>query len=259
MAKVHENLLVLICLGDKNANVDLTILSLRSVREVAKYEGDILLYTDFDREIPVLEQLGVNRLVVPPDSIDDPRNFRIYMNRYYDFSQHKRILYMDFDILVLKKLEPVFKKIEKDKVYYCYAPKMPWDNWDAFGANEYIDKYRKSPVVKISPTGICSGVFGITSAALPKLFKKWAKVLDKTDSKNDQHAFNELLVKGGYPCQPLPNEWFDYPLQKPDARNLRSNSHFVFYHYNPVSNPVKLRHMSTDFESALTAYKNSVS
>ena len=249
----HENLVVLICLGDKNFNVDLTVLSLKSIREVSGYQGDILLFTDFDREVPELASLNIKRLVVPADSIDDPRNFRIYMHRFYDFSQHEKILYMDFDILVLKKLEAVFKRIEKDKVYYCYAPKMPWDNFDAFGANAYIDKYAKSPVAAISPTGVCSGVFGISSKHLLKLLKKWGKVLDKTESNNDQHAFNELLVKGGFPCQPLPNEWFEYPLQKPDARALRSQDHFVFYHYNPVSNPIKLKHMTDDFNAAKEA------
>ena len=123
---------------------------------------------------------------------------------------------------------------------------MPWDNYDAFGANEYIEKFRTAPVVKISPTGICSGVFGIQTRYLTKMLKKWGKVLDKTASNNDQHAFNEMLVKGGYPCRPLPNEWFEYPLQKPDARALRSSEHFVFYHYNPVSNPRKLASMQAD-------------
>lgn len=247
----HKNLIVLICLGDRNFNIDLTLLSLRSIREVARYEGDILLFTDFERSIPELGVLNIKRLVVSPDTIEDPRNFRIYMHRFYDFGQHEKILYMDFDILVLKKLDAVFKRIEKDRVFYCYAPKMPWDNWDAFGANDYLSKYQHSPVIKASPTGVCSGVFGITSKALLKLLKKWAKVLDKTASNNDQHAFNELLVKGGYPCQPLPNEWFEYPLQKPDARNLKSQEHFIFYHYNPVSNPIKLKHMTSDLDSAL--------
>ena len=67
---------------------------------------------------------------------------------------------MDFDILVMKKLDAVFKKIQKDRVFYCYAPKMPWDNWDAFGANDYIAKYRQAPVVKISQPAfarVCSG------------------------------------------------------------------------------------------------------
>jgi hypothetical protein len=251
MGVAHENLVVLICLGDKNFNIDLTLLSLRSIRQVSKYDGDILLFTDFDKDIPELSSLKVNRLVVSPDSIDDPRNFRIYMHKYYDFSQHERIVYMDFDILVMKKLDAVFKKIQKDRVFYCYAPKMPWDNWDAFGANDYIAKYRQAPVVKISPTGICSGVFGISSKYLLKLLKKWAKVLDKTASQNDQHAFNELLVKGGYPCQPFPNEWFEYPLQKPDARKLRSKEHFIFYHYNPVSNPMKLKHMTADLNEVV--------
>lgn len=247
----HENLVVLICLGDKNFNVDLTLLSLRSIREVAKYDGDILLFTDFDKSISELSELKVKRVVVSPDAIDDPRNFRIYMHNFYDFAQHQKILYMDFDILALKKLEAVFKRITKDKVYYCYAPKMPWDTWDAFGANDYLDKYQRSPVIKMSPTGICSGVFAINSKTLLSLLKKWAKVLDKTVANNDQHAFNELLVKGWFPCQPLPNEWFEYPLQKPDARNLQSQEHFIFYHYNPVSNPIKLKHMSADLLAIL--------
>lgn len=246
-----SNLIVLICLGDKNYNVDLTVLSITSIREVARYTGGIVLFTDFDREIPQLATMDIERVVVPSDSIDDPRNFRIYMHNYYDFSQHENILYMDFDILVLKKIDSVFKKLEKDLVYYCYAPKMPWENDDAFGASGYIEKFRKSPVAKVSPTGICSGVFAIKSKYLTKLLKKWGKVLSKTASNNDQHAFNELLVKGSYPCRPLPNEWFEYPLQKPDVRKLRSQDHFVFYHYNPVSNPIKLKHMQEDFDAAL--------
>jgi len=249
----QENVIVLICLGDRNFNVDLTLLSLRSIREVAGYQGDIVLFTDFSREIPELVSLNVNRMVVTPDGIKDPRNFRIYMHNYYDFGQHDRILYMDFDILVLKKLDSVFKRISGDRVYYCYAPLRPWDNYDAFGANKYIERYGNSPVVRVSPTGVCSGVFGIQSGALVKLLKRWSKVLDNTPSKNDQHAFNELLVKGGYPCQPFPNEWFEYPLQKPDARKLKSQDQFIFYHYNPVPNPVKLKHMTADIEAALVA------
>ena len=248
MLPKHENLIVLICLGDKNFNLDLTMLSLKSLRNIAKYSGDILLFTDFDKPIDGMSELDVERCVVPSDSIADPRNFRIYMHRYYDFSHHKKILYMDFDILALQKIDVVFKKIESEKVYYCYAPKMPWDNYDAFGAtSEYINKYQNSPVVRASATGICSGVFGIQSKDLLKLLKKWAKVLDNTDSNNDQHAFNELLVKGRFPCQPLPNEWFEYPLQKPDARKLRSQEHFIFYHYNPVSNATKIKHMTEDY------------
>ncbi len=243
----HKNLVVLICLGDKNHNVDLTLLSLQSIRRVSGFDGDVLLFTDFDRDIESLNKLQVKRVVVPAGAIEDPRNFRIYMHQYYDFAQHETILYMDFDILVLKGLAPVFRKIESNHVYFCYAPKQPWDNYDAFGANEYIAKYMKSPIVSASPTGICSGVFGIKSRKLKSMLKSWEKVLAKTPSNNDQHAFNSLLVKQGYPCRPLPNEWFEYPMQKPDARELRSRDHFIFYHYNPVPNHMKLARMSEDF------------
>lgn len=243
-----SNLIVLICLGDKNYNVDLTLLSLRSIRKVAKFDGSILLFTDFDRDIDGLAELNIDRIVIPQDSIDDPRNFRIYMHQYYDFGKHEKILYMDFDILVLKKLDFVFKKVESDAVHYCYAPKMPWTDYDAFGANGYIERYLKTPIVKASPTGICSGVFCIKSSRLKQLLKKWEKVLGKTPSNNDQHAFNSLLVKQGFPCKPFPNEWFEYPMQKPDARSLRSAEHFIFYHYNPVPNSKKYERMSADLD-----------
>lgn len=134
------------------------------------------------------------------------------MNRFYDFGRHKKIIYLDFDILVLRNVNRVFSYIRGEEVYFTYAPVFSWAHPE-FIAGDYIDRYRDSEIVMGSPTGICSGIFGIRTKALDKLLGSWQQMLQATPTDNDQHALNELIVKGMVKGIALPNEWLSYPYQ----------------------------------------------
>jgi hypothetical protein len=187
--------------------------------------------------------------MVDKDFTEDPRNFRIYMNRFYDFSRHKKLIYMDFDILVLKNINRAFSYIRTDDLYFTYAPVFPWRN-NAFMTGAYIDNYLDRDIVSGSATGICSGIFGLRTQGLDSLLEHWQRVLQSTPTDNDQHALNEVLIRGVVGSQPFPNEWVSYPFQvrqdSDDRRVFNGKKDFIFYHFNPTTNAIKLR-MMTDY------------
>ena len=243
----HINAIVLVCLTDSNYNAELLELSLISIRKKARFKGDIIVFTDFTRPLNGEEDYAITRVHIDKLPSEDPRNFRIYMNEYYDFSKHKKIIYIDFDILVMSNINRVFDQIKTDAIYFTYAPYFEWHD-DAFTAGSYIDDYRNTTIVKNSITGICSGIFGIRTHMLDNLLKIWRKVLEDTPTDNDQHALNEVIVKGMFKAISYPNEWVSYPLQirneSDDRRVFKKNKHFIFYHYNPYSNETKFQEMS---------------
>lgn len=246
-----NNAVVLVCIHDRNYNADLLELAVISLRKKSRYRDDIVVFTDFDRKLKNEEELAITRVVVDAGVTRDPRNFRIYMNRFYDFSRHKKIIYMDFDILVLKNVNRVFSFIRSDDIYFTYAPVFPWKH-TAFMAGSYIDSYLDRDIVKGSVTGICSGIFGLRTKGLDALLDQWRHVLELTPTDNDQHALNELLIKGMVDSQPFPNEWVAYPFQvrrdQDDRRAFKKDKDFIFYHFNPTSNNVKLMMMTEYLE-----------
>jgi hypothetical protein len=234
---------------DRDNNAELLELALVSLRRKSRYRDDIVVFTDFDRKLKDEDELAISRVVVEPGVTEDPRNFRIYMNRFYDFCRHKKLIYMDFDILVLKNVNRVFSYIRTDDLYFTYAPVFPWKN-EAFMAGDYIDDYLDKDIVRGSATGICSGIFGLKTQGLDKLLDHWQRVLQSTPTDNDQHALNEVLVRGMAGSQPFPNEWVAYPFQvrqdSDDRRIFGKKRDFIFYHFNPTNNLVKLQ-MMTDY------------
>jgi len=247
--KHTNNVIVLVCMHDRDNNAELLELALVSLRRKSRYKDDIVVFTDFDRKLKDEDELAITRVVVEPGVTEDPRNFRIYMNRFYDFSHHKKLVYMDFDILALKNVNRVFSYMRTDDIYFTYAPVFPWTN-EAFMAGGYIDDYLGKDIVKGSVTGICSGIFGLRTQGLDSLLNDWQRVLQSTPTDNDQHALNEVLVKGMVGSQPFPNEWISYPFQvrqdADDRRVFGKKKDFIFYHFNPTSNSVKLE-MMTDY------------
>ena len=247
MAESASNhVVVLVCLYDGNFNAELLELALHSLRKCAGFKGDIVVFTDFTRPLKGEDELAITRIHVDRYPSEDPRNFRIYMDDYYDFGGHKKLIYMDFDILVLKNITKAFNFIKDESVYFTYAPVFSWEQ-GAFMAGGYIDQYRNTPVVKGSPTGICSGIFGVRIDRLGPLLARWREVLARTPTNNDQHALNEILVKGMLRARPFPNEWVSYPVQvrseADDRRIFKKKKDFIFYHFNPVGNDVKYRMM----------------
>jgi hypothetical protein len=240
-------IVVLVCLQDTNFNAELLELALHSLRQCASYRGDIVVFTDFTRKLRGEEALDITRIHVDRYPSEDPRNFRIYMDDYYDFSVHKKLIYIDFDILVLKNINKAFNFIKDNAVYYTYAPVFPWIS-EAFNAGSYIEQYKNTPVVTSSITGICSGIFGVPTSMLTELLKVWREVLGRTPSNNDQHALNEVIVKGMVKARPFPNEWVSYPVQvrneSDDRRVFAKKKDYIFYHFNPVENRVKNQMMN---------------
>ena len=247
--KFTNNVIALVCMHDRDNNAELLELALASLRRKSRYKDDIIVFTDFDRKLKDEDELAITRVVVEPGITEDPRNFRIYMNRFYDFSRHKKLIYMDFDILVLKNVNRAFSHMRADDVYFTYAPVFPWKN-EAFMAGSYINGYLDKDIVKGSVTGICSGIFGLRTQGLENLLDHWQQVLQSTPTDNDQHALNEVLIKGMVGGQPFPNEWVAYPFQvrqdSDDRRVFGKKKDFIFYHFNPTNNSVKLR-MMTDY------------
>jgi hypothetical protein len=242
-----DNVTVFVCLHDTNQNADLLELAITSLRRKGGYKDDIVVFTDFDRRLRNEEGMRITRVLVGESVTRDPRNFRVHMNRFYDFSNHRKILYLDFDILVLKNVNRVFSYIRGDEVYFTYAPVYSWKE-PAFMAGGYIEQYRDSEVVGGSPTGICSGIFGIRARALDDLLDSWQQTLQATATGNDQHALNELIVRGRVKGIALPNEWVSYPYQvrqqSDDRRVFTKPRDYIFYHFNPTSNQIKYRMMS---------------
>jgi hypothetical protein len=236
---------------DQNYNADLLELALVSLRQKSRYKDSIVVFTNFKRKFKDEDSLNITRVVVDEHVTKDPRNFRIYMNQFYDFSQHKKIIYLDFDILVLKNVNRAFSHIRGDEIYYTYAPVFPWTD-NAFMTKGYIESYRNSNAVKGSTTGICSGVFGIRTKNLDGLLSLWRKTLEATPSDNDQHALNELIIKDTIQASPYPNEWIAYPFQvkqdSDDNRIFTGNKDFIFYHFNPTNNQTKLQMMTEYLE-----------
>jgi len=249
-----DNAVVLICMGDLNQNANLLELAVQSLRLKSGFEDDIIVFTDFDRKFTREDELNIRRVVVNETVNNDPKNFRLFMDNFYDFSQHKKIIYMDFDILVLKNISKAFNFIKDNAVYFTYAPVFPWHDLP-FGTAGYIMDYQESNIVKGSPTGICSGIFGIQTKALSNLLEKWRQILKVTRTNNDQHALNEAIVKEVVKGVAYPNEWISYPFQvRVDAHDRRlfdGQRDYIFYHFNPANNQVKLNMM--------TQYMNSVS
>jgi len=242
-----KHVVVLVCLQDRNFNAELLELALHSLRKRAGYRGDIVVFTDFTRRLKGEDELAITRIHVDSYPSRDPRNFRIYMDDYYDFSAHKKLIYMDFDILVLENINRVFNYIKDNAVYFTYAPVFPWTS-EAFMAGSYIDQYRNTAVVRNSVTGICSGIFGVRTSVLGGLLRLWREVLARTPTDNDQHALNEVIVKGMVKACPFPNEWVSYPVQvrreSDDRRTFAKKKDYVFYHFNPVDNQVKYQMMN---------------
>ena len=247
--KYTNNVIVLVCMHDRDNNVELLELALVSLRRKSKYKDDIVVFTDFDRKLKYEDELAITRVIVDKGVTEDPRNFRIHMNRFYDFSRHKKLVYMDFDILVLKNVNRVFSYIRTNDLYFTYAPVFPWKN-EAFMTGSYIDGYLDKEIVKGSATGICSGIFGLRTQGLDDLLDHWQRVLQSTPTDNDQHALNEVLIKGMVGSQAFPNEWVAYPFQvrqdSDDRRGFGKPRDFIFYHFNPTNNLEKLR-MMTDY------------
>lgn len=248
---ISKNVIVFVCLQDINFNAELLELALQSIRTRANYKGDIVVFSDFPRKLRGEDTLDITRINVDRYPSQDPRNFRIYMNDYYDFSVHKKLIYLDFDILALKNINRVFNFIKDKAVYFTYAPVFPWIS-EAFMAGEYIGEYRHTEVASKSNTGICSGIFGVQTGMLGELLGLWREVLQRTPTNNDQHALNEVLVKGMIKARAFPNEWVSYPVQvrleADDKRIFTKKKDFIFYHFNPVENRVKF-HMMNEFMS----------
>jgi len=175
------------------------------------------------------------------------------MNRYYDFSRHAKIIYLDFDILVLKNVNRAFSFMRGDEIHFTYAPVYGWTD-SAFMAGAYVEQYRNGPIVAGSPTGICSGIVGLRTKVLDGFLDIWQKTLQATPTDNDQHALNEMIVKGMVKGTAFPNEWVAYPYQirqDADDRRLFSKPRdFIFHHFNPVNNQVKFRMMKDSLEKA---------
>lgn len=243
----NKHVVVLVCLQDTNYNAELLELALHSLRRCAQYEGDIVVFTDFARELKGEKALRLNRVQITDYPSDDPRNFRIFMDKYHDFRPYKKIIYMDFDILVMKNINKAFNFIKDDSVYFTYAPVFPWEN-EAFMAGAYLNQYKHSAIVKNSPTGICSGIFGLRSTVLGNLLSQWRTVLQRTATNNDQHALNELLVKEMLRARAFPSEWVSYPVQvrsqSDDKRRFLKKRDFIFHHFNPTDNRTKYQMMS---------------
>ena len=246
-----DNAIVFVCLNDRDQNADLLELAITSLRRKSGYKDDIVVFTDFDRKLRNEDALRITRVLVEKGVSSDPKNFRIYMNRFYDFDRHKKIIYLDFDILVLKNVNRVFSYIRGEEIYFTYAPVYSWTD-SAFMAGSYIDQCRDSEIVMASPTGICSGIFGMRTKSLDKLLDIWQQRLQAIPTDNDQHALNELIVKGMVKGIALPNEWVSYPYQvrkdSDDRRVFNKPRNFIFYHFNPISNSVKFRMMSDYLE-----------
>ena len=95
----EKNAVILVCLGDKNHNADLLQLAIRSLRDKACFDGTIIVFTDFDRKLQNEDRYKINRITINNTKVSDPRNFRIYMDEFYDFSAHEKLIYIDFDTL----------------------------------------------------------------------------------------------------------------------------------------------------------------
>ena len=246
-ANPTRNVIVFTCINDRDLNADLLELAITSLRGKGGYRDDIVVFTDFDRKLRNEDVLRITRVVVDRVVTTDPKNFRIYMNRFYDFSRHRKMIYLDFDILTLRNVNRVFSFMRGDEVHFTYAPVFGWTD-TAFMAGSYVDQYRDSAVVAASPTGICSGIFGIRTDGLDALLEIWQRTLAATPTGNDQHALNEIIVRGMVRAAAFPNEWVAYPYQvrkdDDDRRVFHKPRDFIFYHFNPVNNQVKFGMMS---------------
>ncbi len=261
----ENNVIALICLATDRHKQGMIRLVVKSIREKGGFSGDIVLFSDTpDPPVrdPRLVPVHVTRFdgipcydteITPPYRFP-PTFFKPFMGLYHDFSRYRRLLYMDFDVLVGAPLGPVFDFMEtKETLHFSYAARRCWE--DA-GANFLspgfdLDKHRDSDVFRSSNTGVCAGIFGLGVTSMEKIFKPWRRRIRKLVEEGlpigDQIPLNELLLMGTVKGKGFPHEWVDYPFTPMtpyrEMRPLKSEDGFIFHHFNPGAARTKLNYM----------------
>lgn len=284
-----NNALVFVCFFTDTINKKLTELAIRSFREKGDYQGDIILFTDYPGDFGV-DSYGVtvvkNNEFLKNNTCEQGRRFsdrfrryffRLFMYDFFDFSPYSKVIYVDYDVLAERPIQPMFDYISEDSFYFTYAARKKWirrndsknkKSYNPFFA-EWFDTtmYQKSIFFVESKTGVCSGIFGAKKDALRTILKTWREYIGGYHRHgidlNGQMGLNHLLVMGKIDGRAFPDKWIGYPFspvlnnaQKKripdyeqsvfrhgDKRDLDDRSGVILNHFNPGDGLTKLGYM----------------
>ncbi|MEM1312657.1 MAG: hypothetical protein AAGF07_04300, partial [Patescibacteria group bacterium] len=113
-------------------------LSIKSLREIANFEGDILVFSD-----KKINNSAIINVVLDFAEFKDWFELRFRCNDYFNFRGYSNIIFLDTDVLVVKNLEPLFNSkvgltcFEQADHYIdtgiintpFFDFKMFWNNW----------------------------------------------------------------------------------------------------------------------------------
>ncbi|MEI6728396.1 MAG: glycosyltransferase [bacterium] len=143
-------------------------ISIQSLIELGKFNGDIVVFSD-----KPFEYFGVINILIQPDHFSKIFELRYIAGQYFDFSKYDKIMYLDTDILVVRPINPLFEN-GLDFIYF----EEP-DYYFLTGSISSIFFDWKTRLTKIYKHSINAGQFVVSGKLYPKMMKIWEQNVDK--------------------------------------------------------------------------------
>jgi len=238
--KNNINLRIVLCAFFKQTYIEQAKLSIKSIRKNGNFNGQIDLITNIDCNIDGVNVIKVNDC----KDINDAFAYRLKMLDILDWKENDTFLYLDTDIIVMKRLSNLKYNNEKVNVYtHKTAPKNQDNNW-------YAGLLTKDPkILKQKP--FCSGIMLFKpSNNIKEIFKEiWnffqndKKYNIKNLKYGDQPYINYKLCQHNLYDISLNNVVFDertkYNNLKLNINNSHIFNHFCGYKGNDVIHLMK--------------------
>jgi hypothetical protein len=194
----YNPLIYLIAYGKDEIFTSLA-LTLRSLHEFGRYEGDILLFTDRapDRLVGIVPpelQKQVKLSAAPAMDVMDYTSIKFRICDLQEAANYQPLLYLDIDVICDQPVEPVLREIHAAS-RIC----VPLE-YDLLGAHNYYGPYlfAADPTAKPrNERGFSSGLIGIPNVAVAR--RTFPAIL---------HTMYRL-ARGGKTREP--SLWFDQP------------------------------------------------
>ena len=238
--KNNKKLRIVLCAFFKQTYIDQAKLCIKSIRENGDFSGQIDLITNIDCNI---DNINIIKVYDCKD-INDAFAYRLKMLDILDWKETDIFLYLDTDIIVMKRLLNLKYNNEKVNVYtHKTAPKNQDNNWYA----GLLTKDQK--ILKQKP--FCSGILLFEpSNKIKQIYKEIWNLFQndkKYNKKNlefgDQPYINYKLCQHNLYDISLNNVVFDertkYNNLKLNVNNSHIFNHFCGYKGDDVINLMK--------------------
>lgn len=235
---------------------DMTKLCIKSIRDLGKYNDDILIFTDSSTDYDDLDVDIVN-FSPQPNNIFNVVIMKARAREYFDSNKYDSIMYMDTDIIAINNINKIF---EYSTNQICFGEEFPYNL--IVPVDEALRPH--NPVLTKEESNQLKGVPRINSGLFvcdQSIYDEYMQIFEnymleyqhiKSETgERDQNYITTAIIREDINYQHLPHGWIEFPtVSSKNGPPPIINNKTKFLHFPGQDYGDRLKNMEQSYKQA---------